>query len=153
MPSEPELKHRPRITDVAFDETLVKGILNKNTTTRDEWLIRVLNMKNQIALASVEEAIARLAGHSDVDFFQPEGKVSLEPSEQQKATEKVLDLARQGKLLENIVLTQSIMACVGKSNNVSLLVQLGKISPKEQIVFQILGIQMQIAVMTGIVGI
>lgn len=145
----PEPVARPRLSEPAFDEKLVRGLLLPDKAQRDNWLVHALQQRSRQTLASVEEALARQAGDAGIHFFQPSGTVQLAQTLQKAAIEQIMAVAQQDKLLEDPVFTQSLMPLVGKTNNRKLLTALESVSAQALHIFQLLGVQMQLAVMVA----
>lgn len=126
-------------------EELVQGLLSEDKATRQASLSRALQTADQVALDSVEEAIYRLAGRRDITFYQPGGLAMFSP---QEAVDKVLALARDGRLLANPAETGSYIAKVAWLSN-SLMDELDRLDPKALQIYQLLGVQMQLRLQLG----
>ena len=137
----------PRVIVNKIDESLVRGVMAKDIKVRDEWLVNALRLKNNQALAAVEEAIARLAGRADIRFYQTGGLLNLSGRERKAFFDQVVELARMDALLKDPIKTQYNMVRVGKELNPMMLSELVNINAQALHIVQLLGIQMQLAVM------
>jgi len=144
---DPEQNKRPRVKETEIDEKLVQGILAEDPMVRDDWLIQALKSQSTNALAAAEEAISRLVDQPDISFYQTGGKVSIDPASRKHFAGKVLELAEKGKMLDDIIRTQSYMAAIGDDENSILMRGMQAISPQSLHAFQLLGVQMQLAIM------
>lgn len=147
MSDTEQIQKRPRITDVEPNERMVEGLLVKKLEFREQWLVHALHLKDKTSLASIEEAIARLAEKADIEFYIPGGDVNLSRQEMKNAINAIINFARNDKLLEDIPKTQSVMPKIGVENNLPLMDQLKTISPRAQHIFQLLGVQLQLAIL------
>jgi len=124
---------------------LVKDLIGDDMSARQAALGRVLNMGNREALDAVEEAIRRLTGKKEIDFYRPGGMRMGSP---QDAYNQVVELARKGKMGDDPAHVQSLIPGVAFMNQ-QLMQELGRIDKKALTLYQLLGVQMQLKMKVG----
>lgn len=124
---------------------LVGDLMSTNKATRQAALGRVMSMRNRKALEAVEEAVKRLTGKQNIEFYKPGGMRMGSP---QQAYNQVLEMAREGKLSEDPALVQSLIPGVAFMNQ-DLMTELGRTDAKALAIYQLLGVQMQLKMMVG----
>jgi len=120
-------------------------LMSTNKATRQAALGRVMSMRNRKALEAVEEAVKRLTGKQNIEFYKPGGMRMGSP---QQAYNQVLEMAREGKLSEDPALVQSLIPGVAFMNQ-DLMTELGRTDAKALAIYQLLGVQMQLKMMVG----
>lgn len=107
-------------------------------------LQRALMMRNQAALAAIEETIATYSGKSDSTFYQVGGLRSVMGPERQAAWQKLQELAREKQLLDDPAYSQYLIATIGSELNNRMMDELSS-DVQTLYDYQLLGVHMQIA--------
>jgi hypothetical protein len=137
----PVEKQRKRI-----DAKPKKNLLSALKQNDPEAIQHALNMQDKSALAAVEEAIAVKRGNPDFVYYRPGGAFISSSSGHQDAMMKLILLAGGNNLLDDPAYTQSLIIQLGEQNN-QLFIQLMGDNREAIYQYQLLGIQMQLAIM------
>jgi hypothetical protein len=124
---------------------LVKNLLSVKMSTRGAAISQVLGMGDHRALEAVEEAIRRLSGKENIEFYRPRGMRAGSP---QAAYDQVIKLARSGEFSDDPVLLQSLIPGVAFMNQ-QLMQELAELDAKALAIYQLLGVQMQLKMQVG----
>lgn len=131
--------------DAQGGSKLVKDLMSTATSTRQAALGQVMGMRNRQALDAVEEAIRNLTGKQHIEFYRPRGMRMGSP---QEAYDQILQLARDGKFADDPALVQSLIPGVAFLNQ-ALMSELARVDAKALAIYQLLGVQMQLALQVG----
>ncbi len=123
----------------------VLALMSTELSIREPALNRALQLGDAAALQEVEEAIKRLTGKRQIDFYRPGGMHMGSP---QEAYNQVVALARQKKFSQDPAFVQSLIPGVAYMNE-QLMRELLTIDPKALAIYQLLGIQMQLKIQVG----
>lgn len=135
------IRRRDRVQtppDLALLSSLKMG--NQNA------LQRALMMRNQAALAAIEETIALYAGKSDITFYQVGGLKVTTGHERQAARQKIQELAQERQLLDDPAYSQCLIAQLGAMLNDQMMDELS-FDVQALYDYQLLGVHLQIAAM------
>lgn len=146
-------KRRKRISGLKYDEDVVKHLMSSNKFIRQNAIRNIIQSPIRKSLANVEEALARLADNAQIEFYRVGGLQFGTEERCQGAYETILDFAKENKLLEDPPHTQSLIALLGSGpiRNLSdiLMDELNALNQEVLRDYQLLGIQMQLAIQVG----
>ena len=123
-------------------QQLVEKLLSTHKPTRQAALGQALNMRSQQALNAVEEAIKRLTGKQNIEFYRTGG---MRISSPQQAYNQILQMARDGQLAADPAFVQSLIPGVAFRNQ-DLMTELEHINAEALALYQLLGVQMQLSI-------
>jgi hypothetical protein len=124
---------------------LVENLMSVKMSTREAAISQVLSMGDHRALEAVEDAICRLTGKKNIEFYSPRGMRAGSP---QAAYDQVMKLARSGEFSDDPVVVQSLIPGVAFMNQ-QLMRELAELDAKALAIYQLLGIQMQLKMQVG----
>lgn len=128
------------------DPDLVKRLRNSHLPTREAAIAFVLANPGPESLSAVEEAIRTLSGKTDITFYKPGGYKERKPAQQ--VMNEVLEMAMGSQFMKDPAYLQSLIPMMGAYNQ-PVMVELGKIDNSYQALYQLLGVQMQLALQLG----
>lgn len=136
------LKSEP--TEILNLSQLTKELISGSQQVRDTAIGKVLSLRNQESLDSVEIAIKQLTGKENIEFYRP--GIMLGGFAPKEAYERILQIARDGKISEDPALVQSMIPKVSFLNQ-NLMQELERIDSNSLAIYQLLGIQIQLSIM------
>jgi hypothetical protein len=124
-------------------DELIDGLSSLDLSTRQKAIMRIMG-KGPRELRAIEEAIKRLTGKQDIKFYEPYSRPSQSSA---KAYEQILRLAREGRLLDDLALVQSLFESVDLAYKGSDIARELKhiVDAKTFAVFQLLASQLALA--------
>jgi hypothetical protein len=135
---QPEAK--PIITP---NQHLLNALSSIEEEVRLPAINQVMSNPSQAGLELVEEALFRLTGKANIDFYHPRfGRVIA--GDPQEAVDKIIALAQGGQFYTKPEEVQALIPKVGILNE-ELMISLYKLDQKLMAIYQLLGIHMQIA--------
>ena len=110
-------------------------------------LIMALQARTKEALAAVEETIALYSGNPEITFYQPGGMVENNTSIREQALQELTVMARSKQLLQDPAYSQYCISRLGHDMGDAFMRALYQEDMQACYDYQLLGIQMQLALL------
>lgn len=143
-----ELKRRERIV-AKPDATLLTALKSGDQNA----LSLAMEVGTVAALAAVEETIALYSGNPQVTFYQPGGTFENDATIRDKALQELVEMAGSRQLLKDPAYSQYCISRLGRDIGNEFMRALYQEDTQACFDYQLLGIQMQLAILiTGSVN-
>ncbi|NMC46667.1 MAG: hypothetical protein GYA52_07515 [Chloroflexi bacterium] len=110
-------------------------------------LARAMAMRNESALAAVEETIALYSGNQGITFYQPGGMFLQSELQRDRALEELEKMALSNELLQDPAYSQYCISRLGREVGNIFLQELYRTNAQVCYGYQLLGIHMQLVIL------